>query len=52
MFEPTAKLQHVSPDGDCADKCFLCVYVCVCTEAKSGVFQREAIAILMLTHHA
>lgn len=51
MHEPTAKLQPISPDGDCADKCFLCVYVCVCREAKSGAFCRETIAILLLTHH-
>lgn len=27
VCEPTAKLQPISPDGDCADECFLCVRV-------------------------
>lgn len=50
MYKHPAKLQPMSPDGDCADECFLCV--CVSVKAKSGAFQRETIAIPLLTHHA
>ena len=49
------ELQPISPDGDCADECFLCVCVCVCVSNNSQIWHfptRDRGDPAARTHHA